>query len=52
MTRPMSWASALLLLVVAAPAAAQLTTNERDILNREHSGNLSLGAGDKPVFVR
>jgi hypothetical protein len=38
----MSWASALLLLVVAAPAAAQLTTNERDILNREHSGNLSL----------
>jgi len=42
MTRLMSCVSALLLLVAVAPAAAQLTTNERDILNREHSGNLSL----------
>jgi hypothetical protein len=42
MTRLMSCAVALMLLVAAAPAAAQLTTNERDILNREHSGNLSL----------
>jgi hypothetical protein len=37
----MSCAAALTLLAVAAPAAAQTSIRDRDILNREHSGNLS-----------
>jgi hypothetical protein len=39
--RLMSCAAALMLLAVAAPAAAQTSIRDRDILNREHSGNLS-----------
>jgi hypothetical protein len=41
MSRLMSSAAALMLLAVAAPAAAQASIRDRDILNREHSGNLS-----------
>lgn len=41
MSRLMSCAAALMLLAVAAPAAAQTSIRDRDILNREHSGNLS-----------
>ena len=41
MNRLMSCAAALTLLVVVAPAAAQTSIRDRDILNREHSGNLS-----------
>jgi len=41
MNRLLSCAAALVLLVVAAPAAAQTSIRDRDILNREHSGNLS-----------
>ncbi len=41
MHRLMSCAAALVLLAVAAPAAAQTSIRDRDILSREHSGNLS-----------
>lgn len=41
MNRRMLCAAALMLLVVVAPAAAQTSIRDRDILNREHSGNLS-----------
>jgi hypothetical protein len=41
MIRLLSCAVALTLLAVAAPAAAQTSIRDRDILNREHSGNLS-----------
>ncbi len=41
MNRLMPCAAALILLAVAAPAAAQTSIRDRDILNREHSGNLS-----------
>ncbi len=41
MSRLMSCAAALVLLAVPAPAAAQTSIHDRDILSREHSGNLS-----------
>ncbi|MEQ1592906.1 MAG: hypothetical protein ABL892_11030 [Thiobacillaceae bacterium] len=41
MSRFISSVVALMLLAVAAPAAAQTSIRDRDILNREHSGNLS-----------
>jgi hypothetical protein len=41
LVRLMSCAATLMLLVVAAPAAAQRSTSDRDLLNRPHSGGLS-----------
>ena len=41
MSRIVSCAVALMLLLVVAPPAAQRSNSDRDLLNRPHSGGLS-----------